>query len=277
MHITFGFEFKQSDYETLSLACREKRLQEREDAINSREEALKEREKAVSSKKQPQKEDNTTMANNIFNMNNMEFGPNKDENIASTLMGVAVKNEGSWRIYDKVNKVITDVGDMQLGNLPIFILPTTQLNEGDLIKDAGEYYFVTKVATPETPTQTLSAKTGELKSVVPIKNILGFSCYSKVIALSDSLNLGNDFDVETLAIMSAMFSGQNGETGNQMNQLLPLLLFKDKIGGDDDTMKLLLMSSMMGGNMAGSNPLMGYLMLDALGKKDDPQTGGAAK
>lgn len=327
MHITFGFEFKQSDYEKFSnaalLARKEKELQEREQAISSKERALKEREDAVVSKEQvsqrPQVKENkedTTMANNIFNMN-MEFGPNKDENIASTLMGVAVKNGDSWRIYDKKKKEITDVGDMQLGNLPIFILPTTQLSEGDLIKDAGEYYFVTKVATPKTPTQTLSARTGEMKSVVPIKNVLGFSCYSKVIALSDSLNMGDDFDVEKLAIMSAM-CGQTGETGGQMNQLLPLMLFKDKLGGDDDTMKLLLMSSMMtseddggqmnqllplmlfkdklggdddtmklllmssmmGGNMAGSNnPLMSYLMLDAfMGKKDDkaPQTGDGA-
>ena len=74
--------------------------------------------------------------------------------------------------------------------------------------------------------------------------------------------------------------GQTGETGGQMNQLLPLMLFKDKFGGDDDTMKLLLMSSMMGGNMAGSNnPLMSYLMLDAfMGKKDHkaPQDGDSA-
>lgn len=199
---------------------------------------------------------------------------------------------------------ITDVGDMQLGNLPIFILPTTKLNEGDLIKDAGEYYFVIKVAKGST--QTLCAKTGELKTVIPIKNVLGFSCYSKVIALSDSINMGDDFDVEKLAIMSAM-CGQSGENGGQMNQLLPLMLFKDKLssdddmmkmmlmtsmmsvpaeggdqnatmnqllplmllkeddGGDDDMMKMFLMSSMMGGNMAGNNnPVMSYLMLDML-------------
>ena len=318
MTITFGFEFEQSDYNKFAqaaiLARKEKELQEREQAIDSKERALKEREDAVASKEQvsqrPQVTENkedTTMANNIFNMN-MEFGPNKDENIASTLMGVAVKNGDSWRIYDKKKKEITDVGDMQLGNLPIFILPTTKLSEGDLIKDAGEYYFVTKVATPKTPTQTLSARTGEMKSVVPIKNVLGFSCYSKVIALSDSINMGDDFDVEKLAIMSAMCgkTGENGgqmnqllplmlfkdklgedddtmklllmssmmtseDDGGQMNQLLPLMLFKDKLGGDNDTMKLLLMSSMTGGNMAGSNnPLMSYLMLDAfMGKKDD--------
>ena len=248
------------------------------------------------------------MANNFFNMN-MEFGPNKDENIASTLMGVAVKNGDSWRIYDKKKKEITDVGDMQLGNLPIFILPTTKLSEGDLIKDAGEYYFVMKVDAGST--QTLCAKTGEMKTVIPIKNVLGFSCYSKVIALSDSINMGGDFDVEKLAIMSTMCgqTGQNnqmnqllplmlfkdkldgdddmmnmmlmysmmsapaedGDQNTTMNQLLPLMLFKDKLGGDDDMMKMMLMSYMMGGNMAGNNNLvMSYLMLDMfMGKKKD--------
>ena len=207
------------------------------------------------------------MANNFFNMN-MEFGPNKDENIASTLMGVAVKNGDSWRIYDKKTKQITDIGDMQLGNLPIFILPTTKLSEGDLIKDAGEYYFVMKVAAGST--QTLCAKTGEMKTVIPIKNVLGFSCYSKVIALSDSINMGGDFDVEKLAIMSTM-CGQPSQNNNQMNQLLPLMLFKDKLDGDDDMMKMMLMSSMMGGNMAGNNnPVMSYLILDMfMGKKKD--------
>ena len=183
-------------------------------------------------------------------------------------MGVAVKNGDNWRIYDKKKKEITDVGDMQLGNLPIFILPTTKLNEGDLIKDAGEYYFVMKVAKGST--QTLCAKTGEMKTVIPIKNVLGFSCYSKIIALSDSFNMGDDFDVEKLAIMSAM-CGQSGEDGGQMNQLLPLMLFKDKLGDNDDMMKMMLMSSMMGGNMAGNNnPVMSYLMLDMfMGKKKD--------
>ena len=297
MTITFGFEFEQSDYEKFAkagkLMCKARELQEREHALKSNEQSLQERENALKDKEQSLQEresalrtgeleqqqrqaeqstqqeikEDTTMANNIFNMN-MEFGPNKDENIASTLMGVAVKNGDSWRIYDKKTKQITDIGDMQLGNLPIFILPTTKLSEGDLIKDAGEYYFVMKVAAGST--QTLCAKTGEMKTVIPIKNVLGFSCYSKVIALSDSFNMGDDFDVEKLAIMSAM-CGQSGEDGGQMNQLLPLMLFMDKLGGDDDMMKMMLMSSMMGGNMAGNNnPVMSYLILDMfMGKKKD--------
>lgn len=319
MTITFGFEFEQSEYNEFAKAAilthKEKKLQKCEQAIDSKEQALKEREDTVASKEHvsqrsqvKENKEDTTMANNIFSMN-MEFGLNKDENIASTLMGIAVKNGDSWRIYDKKKKEITDIGDMQLGNLPIFILPTTKLRDGDLIKDAGEYYFVTKVATSKTPTQTLSARTGEMKSIIPIKNVLGFSCYSKVITFSDSFNIGDDFDVEKLAIMSAI-CGQTGEGNNsQMNQLLPLMLFKDKLNGDDDMTKILLMSSMMtseedsghmnqilplilfkdklgedddklqlflmssmiGDNMASSNnPLMSYLMLDTfMSKKDD--------
>ena len=222
-------------------------------------------------------EEETTMANNIFNMS-MEFGQNKDENIASTLMGIAVKNGDSWRIYDKAKKEITDLGNMELSTLPIFLVPSTKLSEGDLIKDSGEYYYATKVATSLVPTQLLSVKTGEMKNVVPIKNILGINCYSKVIALSDSfdLDVGGDDKTKNLLLMSCMTSSENGsdKNGSQMNQLLPLLLFKDKLSGDDGddkTKDLLFMSCMMGGNMGiASNPMMTYLMLDALmGKKDN--------
>ena len=334
--LEFKFEFASRYFNKYSEAAREEKLRQQHEAEEAKrqEELARQREaeevqhqqelarqleaeeakhqeelaRQTKSKTTNQVKEETTMANNFFNMN-MEFGPNKDENIASTLMGVAVKNGDSWRIYDKKKKEITDVGDMQLGNLPIFILPTTKLSEGDLIKDAGEYYFVMKVDAGST--QTLCAKTGEMKTVIPIKNVLGFSCYSKVIALSDSINMGGDFDVEKLAIMSTM-CGQTGENGGQinllpliafkdkfdgeddtmklllissmmsapaegddqnatMNQLLPLMLFKDKLGGDDDMMKMMLMSSMMGGNMAGNNnPVMSYLMLDMfMGKKKD--------
>ena len=270
LKLEFKFEFASGSsryFNKYAESAREEKLRQQHEA----EEAKHQEELArqTKSKTTDRVKEDATMANNIFNMN-MEFGPSKDENIASTLMGVAVKDGDSWRIYDKKKKEITDVGDMQLGNLPIFILPTTKLNEGDLIKDAGEYYFVMKVAKGST--QTLCAKTGEMKTVIPIKNVLGFSCYSKVIALSDSINMGDDFDVEKLAIMSAM-CGQTGEDGGQMNQLLSLMLFKDKFSGDDDMMKMVLMSSMMGGNMAGNNnPIMGYLMLDMLmGKKKDEQ------
>ena len=149
--LEFKFEFASRYFNKYSEAAREEKLrQQREAEEAQRQEELARQREAEEAKRQEelarqtkskttnQVKEETTMANNFFNMN-MEFGPNKDENIASTLMGVAVKNGDSWRIYDKKTKQITDIGDMQLGNLPIFILPTTKLSEGDLIKDAGEY------------------------------------------------------------------------------------------------------------------------------------------
>lgn len=260
MEITLGFEFEESIYNKLAkssiLERKELELQKLENTLKCREQSTQ----------QEIKED-ATMVNNIFNMN-MDFGPNNDENIASTLMGVAVKNGDSWQIYNKKKKSITDVGRMKLGNLPLFILPSTKLNEGDLIKDSGEYYFVIKVEKGST--QTLCAKTGELKTIIPIKNVLGFSCYSKVIALSDSINMDRDFDVKKLALLSVICR-QNGEGSGQMSQWLPLMLSKDKLGGDDDMMKIALASSIMSvpAEDSNQNGAMNQLLLLSLLKEKD--------
>lgn len=289
MDIPFGFEFEQSDYNRISKVWQPTRkaqeLQTREqDTISNECDLQKQLEQqqldqqcAEELKKQVKENRRGITMANIFNMN-MEFGPNKDNNIASTLMGIAVNNGESWRIYDKKQKQIIDVGDMQLGNLPIFVLPTTKLAVGDLIKDAGEYYFVMKVKTDSI--QSMCAKTGEIKKVLPIKNVMGFSCYSKVIALSDSINMVEDFDVEKLAIMSAM-CGQPDANENQnasMNQMLPLMLFKDKFGGDDDMTKMLLMSAMMsasaesGDQNASMNQMLPIMFLSQKDQGDDDMT-----
>ena len=136
------------------------------------------------------------MANNIFNTN-LELSSISDENIASTTMGVAVKNGDSWRIYDKDKKKITEVGDMQIGKSHnCVLLPTTKLKEGNLIKDGSEYCFVKQIATHDSPMQTISVKTDEIKNVTPIKNFLGFECYLRVIVLDDDLNMVDEIDVK---------------------------------------------------------------------------------
>lgn len=210
----------------------------------------------------------TTMANNIFNMN-AELGLNKDESIAGTLMGTAVKNGDSWRIYSKDKQEITDVGDMQLGNFPTFIIPTTKLSEGDLIKDAGEYYFVIKVE--KGITRTLRAGTGEFKDIIPIKNVWGFSCYSKVISLSDFIDIGEGFgveaDAEEMAVISSIMSAtmsptaEGGDQNAVMSKLLPMIFMEEKLGGDDDEVKMLTLLLVLFATAEGGdqNAVMGML------------------
>lgn len=263
--ITLGFEIGNTRYgSTISKEIFEKIEEECEHVfnsnklkatVNSNDHSSQELQVQVKENKE-----NVIMTNNNFNV---EFGPNADNNIISTLMGVAVKSGDTWRIYDKKERKIIDVGNLQLGNFPIFIIPTTKLDEGDLVKYEGEYYFVEK-KEKDGYIQFLSANTGEIKNIMPIKNILGFEIHSKVVTFNGLLDDSNE---EMLTVMLAM-SGQNGKDNNQMNQLLTLLLLKDKHNADDDMMKLMFMSSMMGNNEAiSNNPVMTYLMLKNLTKE----------
>ena len=68
-----------------------------------------EKESSENEKNVKESKEDTTMANNIFNTN-ITMGMNNDANIASTALGIAVKAEdGSWRIYDKEKKEITNL------------------------------------------------------------------------------------------------------------------------------------------------------------------------
>lgn len=152
-----------------------------------------------------------TRPSNIYNIS-LEFGMNTDENIASTLMGVAVRSNGNWRIYDKDKGEITDIGDIELAKFPLGIIPTTKLSEGDLIKEDHNYYYVIEVSSRII--KTMCVGTGEIKTAMPIKNILGINCYSKVVALIDTTDIAEYFDTEKLLIMSAM-CGQFAKSEDQ--------------------------------------------------------------
>ncbi len=272
MTITLGFEFDKKDYEKVvghklgQPYFEQRKTYSKSKAQNGKlgdEEHLP---------KTSDKED-TTMAkkNNMFGMN-VEFGLNKDENLKSTLMGVAVKTDDGWRVYNQSKNEITDIGDMELGNLPIYIIPTTKLKQGDLIKDGDEYYFVREVGDGGV-NRTLSVKTGEIKTVIPIKNVMGFGIYSKVKALTeDFLAAEEGIGVEKMVLMSAMFGGEDDKdssSNNSINQMLPFLMLKDS-GEDND--KMLIMAAAMNSTCPenqGINQMLPLLMLKDSGEDND--------
>ena len=237
--IKFGFKFKESEYFKIV-----KRRNKKENTVD------------VQPKEQFDEEElkEETMNENELTTK-FELGMNKDKNIASTLMGIAVRKGDGWVVYDKKKHKLIDVGKLKLGDLPIFIVPTMKLKEGDLIKDGGRYYVVQKIEKGNV--QTLDVKTGEVKIVVPIDNLLGLKFYSKVIAVSIDGKLG----MGKMAAIVAMSKNSNNED-NQANSLLPLVLLKDELDIEDDMKKMLVMSTMMGadgqvnGNMNGLLPLL---------------------
>lgn len=205
---------------------------------------------------------------NMFGNLNMEFGMNTDERIRSTFMGIAVQHEGTWKIYDKSAKTLTDIGDLDVGTLPLFVMPATKLEEGDLIKRDDSYYYV--VESADNKIRTISATTGKMEAAVPTDNILGIRFYSKIVAIAEDIisDISGDDSTDKLMMAMAMSSMSNDPegTGNentaQNNQmLLPLLLMKDKKaddteGGSDkksDMLKKFMLMSMMTNNNSASN------------------------
>lgn len=120
---------------------------------------------------------------------NFELGMSKDSNIASTLMGVAVKNSqtGNWYTFDVVTNTRKNIMSMKMGNFPIMLLPTKTLAVGDLIKKDGKYYYVKAVNTGSIT--LLNAADGILMEMLPEESLIpGMTLYTKVVA----------FDMKTL-------------------------------------------------------------------------------
>ena len=137
------------------------------------------------------------------------MGLNNDNNIANTEMGISVKKGSCWRIFNMAENTINEVRNIQIEKFPIFILPTTELVKGDLIKFNGEYYYVTNVSDEDI--DVIHAKSGKMKKIIS-----KFKCYSKAIALNASQN-------------------------TQLNQLVMFFILKEELGEkNDDMMKMLL-------------------------------------
>jgi len=132
----------------------------------------------------------STMRSNskkFFGMNFSDFGISKDANIASTLMGVAVRNRntGDWITFDLANRKRTNISIMKMGNFPIFILPVQTLNVGDLIKLEGKYYYVESIRPDNNRQVTLlSPEDGTIQEHLLSDSIIpGLNFYAKVVAM----------------------------------------------------------------------------------------------
>lgn len=118
----------------------------------------------------------------LFGMN-FELGMSKDRNIASTLMGVAVKNpeNGNWYVFDSIKHTRTNISGMKMGDFPVFLLPTQTLAIGDLTKMDGKYYYVQSIE--QNYITLLGAADGIVRQMLPSEYIIpGMNFYTKVVA-----------------------------------------------------------------------------------------------
>ena len=128
----------------------------------------------------------------IITTNNSEisFGILNDDNIISTIIGIAINDGKNFKIYDKDKNTLINIGDISDANLPIFVIPTLKLHVGDLILENDEYCYVLSIEKDYI--QTLCVKTGEIHESLPIENVFGFNYYPKIVALKDMLDEAKD-------------------------------------------------------------------------------------
>lgn len=126
---------------------------------------------------------NTNDFKAVTSFTNMDCGLVEDENLVSTIWGIAINRNGYLYVFDKKEKRMMNIPKMALTNFPIYVVPTPTLKYGDLIKLDGKYYFYLKKEGGKIT--VLDVLTDEQKKIYVAQNILEFTVYSKVITILD--------------------------------------------------------------------------------------------
>ncbi len=210
---------------------------------------------------------NMRKKNNFFGMN-FEFGVSKDPNIASTIMGVAVKDKetGNWYTFDSATNTRKNIASLKMGDFPIFLLPDKNLAVGDLIKHNGKYVYVKAVNPAANTFSVINATDGFVNEIVPEETLIpGLNFYTKVVAfdmknMSNAAN-GNNISSNLLAAM-CMMQWSKGETADFSLDSIN----DDSFNGLGSCLPALMMLNNGGTNMfSGANGSFGLLEAMALG------------
>ena len=188
------------------------------------------------------KEEEKTM-NNVFG--NLGFGKLNDSRFSLSMNGIAVRqsNTGKYVVYNKENNEFVDATDL-LFNIKdaLFVLPAMEIKAGDTVLHEGKPYFIVdttneiKAVSYEDCTQTV---------LIPKTTMFGLKYFTKVFSV-----FGDNF-------------ASTGELFSNPMMLMAL------INGDanNDTSKLLLLSSLSKGDIA-SNPMLMATLLKGEDKLD---------
>jgi len=164
---------------------------------------------------------------------NIDMGPVAGNNFKLTVMGtVAVAVNGGFSSYDTKTGELTDVTGFTLDMDGMFYnMPSSNVEEGDLVKVKGGYGYVQEVKKNKVRVLLLD---GEEKTLVSTKSPFGFNFYTKVVSIMDMGNgKGTGLFGDMNPMMLMMMSNKDGGTGNPF-------------GGD--MMSMMMMSQMMGGD-----------------------------
>lgn len=224
----------------------------------------------------------------MFGMN-FEIGVSKDQNIAATFMGVAIKNSrtGDYTVYDPATKTLKNYAGMKFGNFRVFLLPDQTLKIDQLYKMDGKYYYVQAV-DGNMATLVDAVEGTVIQKILSECVIPGMNFYTRVVALDPRtmFDRGSETDMSKNVLAAiCMTQWSKGESefsldgigDDSMNGLgmlllmgnnkdmfsnLPMLLAMGALGNDSDEggmMQYWLLNQIMNGGTAGGFDFFGNL------------------
>lgn len=138
------------------------------------------------------------------------------------------RSNGDYVRYDKDADEIVNTHDFAMDFGFAMAIPVTELKVGDVVRINGSYVVV---KSKNKSINGICLETGEKKTILIEKSVLGFSFYTKIASVEN------------------MFGGETS-TG-AINPMMAMMMFSDKSGDKSDMFETMLMMNMFNG---GSNP-----------------------
>jgi hypothetical protein len=191
---------------------------------------------------EPARKEETQM-DNVFGK--LGFGKCTDTRFALSINGLAVRQtNGKYVVYNKENNEFVDASDMLINiKDALFVLPATEINEGDTVLHEGKPYYIVDVNRNEIKAVSYEECTQTV--LIPKTTMFGLKYFTKVFSF-----FGDNF-------------AATGELFN--NPMMLMALMGDS--KDGDLSKLMLLSSLSKGDL-GSNPMLLSMLMKDDSKSD---------
>ena len=151
----------------------------------------------------------------------------------------------SYVVYDVDTLAATNVANLVM-DIPVYGIPVAlkDLKKGDTIVYNEAYYLVKAIT--DTHISAINVRKGTIENLIPKTSIFGFSFYVKLVTPMENFKL---------------------DPSNPFGSMLPFLMLEDS--GNDDSMKDIMMISMMNGGTVNSSMLPLMMMNKDDGDKND--------
>lgn len=151
----------------------------------------------------------------------------------------------SYVVYDVDTLAATNVANLVM-DIPVYGIPVAlkDLKKGDTIVYNETYYLVKAIT--DTHISAINVRKGTIENLIPKTSIFGFSFYVKLATPMENFK---------------------PDPSNPFGSMLPFLMLEDS--GNDDSMKDIMMISMMSGGTVNSSMLPLMMMNKDDGDKND--------